>query len=170
MSSAGRTVLRAWPLATALAGASLFAGMPSALAQQDSAQQQFNDIKSAIGLGQERAPIDFTERPPLVVPPTNTLPPPVTSSAQLPVLDPDEGSRRKALTDSRRPVPPTDPGAFASGRSARQYLVDPPAGMRDPDIVSSDREFDKSASAEKKASHRKHAKRKKAVPTEQAAQ
>ena len=168
MSLVSRTFAVAVPLALGLVATSLVTILP-AMAQQDSVRQQYNDIKGAVGLGEERAPIDFTERPPLVVPPTTNLPPPVTSSRGLPVVDPDEIARRKALTDSRRPVPPTDPGASATGRSARTYLIDPPAGMRDPDTVAAERSFDKAGAAEPKVAHRRHAKRK-AHPAEQAAQ
>ena len=105
-----------------------------ATAQQDSLSQQFDDIRSSFGLGREHAPIDFTERPPIVVPPTYALPTPGNANAdRLGVNDPDVAARRKALSDMRRPVPPTDPGAAATGRDSRAYLIDPPSGMRDPD-------------------------------------
>lgn len=166
MSLVSRTLLLAASLALGPLALGPLAILPAA-AQQDSVRQQYNDIKGAVGLGEERPPIDFTERPPLVVPPTNTLPPPVASSRPT-VVDPDEIARRKALTDSRRPVPPTDPGASATGRSSRTFLIDPPAGMRDPDAVAAERSFDKAGTAEPKA-HRRHAKRK-AHAAEQAAQ
>ncbi len=170
MRSVSRAVLVAWPLAAGFGLCGLCTGTLPAAAQQDSVQQQFNDVKGAVGLGEDRPPIDFTERPPLVVPPTNALPPPLASSDRLPVVDPDEVARRKALTDSRRPVPPTDPGASATGRSARTYLIDPPAGMRDPDVVNNDRDFDKPGAAEKKSAHRRRAKRQEGKTTKAAAQ
>ncbi len=146
-------------------------GPAPAAAQQDSFSQQMTDIRNAVGLGTPRAPIDFSERPPLVVPPSNTLPPPGSGDPPLAINDPDVNARRKALTDSRRYVPPSDPGATAQGLSKRTYLVDPPSGLRDPKIVASDITLDKSApaTAGAKPSKRHHAKRT-AAPPEAAAQ
>lgn len=127
-----------------------------AVAQEDSMRQQYEDLKTAVGMGQDRPPIDFSERPPLAVPPSYNLPPPGTGPTTLGVNDPDEMARRKALSDARRPVPPTDPGAGATGLSARTYLIDPPSGMRDPSAVAAGIQTDGSAPA--KAS-RHHAKR-----------
>lgn len=132
-----------------------------ALAQQDSLKQQYEDIKNSVGLGETRAPIDFTDRPPLVVPPTNDLPPPGSeASERLGVRDPDIEARRKALSDSRRPVPPTDPGAGATGLSARTYLIDPPSGMGDPAAVAASITHDRAGApaAEPKARHARHRK------------
>ncbi len=98
---------------------------------------QYQDMRNSLGLGPARAPMDFTERPPLVVPPTDTLPPPGAGPG-LPVVDTDTTDRRKALTDPRRPVPPNDPGAGVAGLAGRTYLVDPPAGMRDPSQLGPD--------------------------------
>ena len=138
-------VLLAAPLAPAIA--------------QEAVTKPLNDVRNALGFGQERAPIDFTERPPLVVPPTNNLPPPGQDTATLGVNDPDIIARRKALADSRRPVPPSDPGSNAPGLSARPYLVDPPSGMRDPDAVAASITTDPGA-PEGKASPRRHHTRK----------
>ncbi len=108
-----------------------------AAAQATNFRQEWDDIKESIpGLGSERAPIDFTERAPLVVPPTNDLPPPVDAAPRLGLNDPDALDRTKALSDPRRPVPPTDPGASAAGADARPYLIDPPSGMRNPAAVA----------------------------------
>ena len=159
-------------LIVVLANASLVLGSLAtpAAAQQDSFSQQMSDIRNAVGLGAPRAPIDFTERPPLVVPPSNILPPPGSGDPPLAVNDPDVVARRKALTDSRRPVPPSDPGATAQGLNKRTYLVDPPSGLRDPRVVASDITLDKSASATGvKPSKRRHVKRT-AAPAEAAAQ
>ncbi len=132
-----------------------------AAAQQDTFSQQITDIRNAVGLGSARPPIDFTERPPLVVPPSNALPPPGSGDLPLAVNDPDVIARRKALTDSRRPVPPSDPGATAQGLNKRTYLVDPPSGLRDPRVVASDITLDKSApsAAGAKPHKSRHAKR-----------
>ena len=147
MRFVSRVVLMALPLA---AGA--FAAQ-SAVAQS-AVVEQFNEIRDGIGLGKDRAPIDFTERAPIVVPPTYTLPPPGNEDPDhLVVNDPDVASRRKALSDPRRPVPPSDPGAAASGRDARAYLIDPPSGMRDPDRVAAEITHDKVAPT---TAHPKH--------------
>ena len=150
-------------VACSLAACSLAAMTRPALAQDNGLAQQFQDFRSAVGLGRERAPIDFSERPPLAVPPTYTLPPPVAADPSLPVKDPDVNARRKALADARRPVPPTDPGAHAAGLDARTYLIDPPAGFRDPKAVSESIEVDTSPtkagpkSARKRRAHKARA-------------
>lgn len=128
-----------------------------AAAQQDNLSQQFDDIRDAVGLGKPRAPLDFTERPPLVVPPSYTLPTPGSGvEANLPVNDPDIASRRKALADPRRPVPPSDPGANASGLAERRYLVDPPSGFRDPSRIAADITTDRSAAGSGEPATGKH--------------
>ena len=135
---------------------------------QNAVSQQFNDIRESLGFGETRAPIDFTERPPLVVPPTNNLPAPGNGvSEKLPVVDPDIESRRKALSDSRRPVPPSDPGANATGLSSRTYLVDPPAGLRNPDTVAADVTTDSGGRAEGAPVKRKHVRKKVPASTAQ---
>ena len=144
--------VRTLSLAVSVVGFSL--ALLPAYAQQDGLSQQFDDIRNAVGLGKERPPMDFTERPPIVVPPTYNLPQPGTGDPEhLDVNDPDVASRRKALTDPRRPVPPTDPGAAATGRDARTYLIDPPSGMRDPARVAADIEHDTSSPAGVHAKH-----------------
>ena len=87
-----------------------FAGpMSPLLAQQTSVKQEYEDIKNGIGFGPERPPIDYTERAPLVVPPSYNLPPPGGPDPErLGINDPDVAARRRALPASRRPVPPTD--------------------------------------------------------------
>ena len=128
---------RAVLAAALLAGTGL--SVHPAAAQQDSISQEFSDIRNAVGLGPTHPPMDFSERPPLVVPPNNNLPQPgVGQSDNLGVRDPDTANRLKARTDPRRPVPTTDPGASAVGRDSRTYLIDPPAGLRDPEVVKAD--------------------------------
>ena len=160
---------RCWALSRvarfALAGCALVVSLSAArtipaLAQENGFSQQVDEFRSAIGLGKDRPPIDFTERPPLAVPPTYTLPPPVTGDTSLPVKDPDVEARRKALSDARRPVPPTDPGAHATGLGSRTYLVDPPAGFRDPRAVTEGIEVDNSPAGAAPKSPRKHKARK----------
>ena len=158
MSLLSRARERAVPLAVGygLVMLSLAATTPPTLAQENGLAQQFDDFRSAIGFGKDRAPIDFSERAPLAVPPTYALPPPVTAGTSLPVKDPDVEARRKALSDARRPVPPTDPGAHAAGLTARTYLVDPPAGFRDPKAVVEGIEVDESPGEAASKPARKH--------------
>lgn len=148
-----RLVSRALFVTVPLAFAALAAPVA---AQEDSMAQQWQDLKDAAGFGPDRPPIDFSERPPLVVPPTNTLPPPGSGVAALPVEDPDEIARRKALSDPRRPVPPTDPGAGAQGLAARTYLVDPPSGIRDPATVAGGIETDRAPGSAATGKHHHH--------------
>ena len=147
--------------ATSLPAAAQFAGVVD----------QFSDMRNSLGFGPTRAPMDFTERPPLVVPPSDTLPPPASGQSSLPVVDTDTTDRRKALTDSRRPVPPNDPGAGVAGLSGRTYLIDPPAGMRDPAQLGPDPTSDLPRKARDKAEkpgRTRHAKRR--TPALQASQ
>ena len=163
MRFASRIVLMAVPLA-------LVGFAAHSASAQSAVVEQFNEIRDGIGLGKERAPIDFTERPPLVVPPSYALPPPGNQDPDhLVVNDPDVVSRRKALSDPRRPVPPSDPGAAASGRDARTYLIDPPSGMRDPDRVAAEITHDAPASAPVHAKHA-HPRKKKVEAAAAAAQ
>jgi hypothetical protein len=63
--------------------------------------------KTAPDLAKGEEVIDYRAHPPLVIPPKMDLPPPQTNSS-LPTdwpTDPDAMARRKALLDSRRPVP-----------------------------------------------------------------
>ncbi len=126
-----------------LVGVGVVASPRQAAAQATNFRQELDDIKSALpGLGTDHAPIDFTERAPLVVPPTNDLPPPVDAPPRLGLNDPDTLERIKAMSDPRRPVPAIDPGATASGPDARAYLIDPPSGMRNPNAVASEASAD----------------------------
>ncbi len=159
-----RIHLRRRPVvAAACCFAVLAAAVVPAVAQENGFGQQIDDLRNAIGFGKDRPSIDFSERPPLAVPPTYDLPPPVSAVPPLGVKDPDVEARRRALSDSRRPVPPTDPGASAAGAYNRAYLVDPPSGFRDPKAVAAALETDKadraSAVGDAKPA-RKHRKRK----------
>jgi hypothetical protein len=131
-----RAILLAAP---ALASLALLAQPHSAAAQESSWRQEMDDIKNAIpGFGPSHDPIDFTERPPLVVPPNTNLPPPVDTPPRLGLNDPDRFDRAKALSDPRRPVPPTDPGATASGPDRRAFLIDPPSGLENPAAIAAE--------------------------------
>lgn len=128
-----------------------------ALAQATNFRQEWEDIKNALpGVRSDRAPIDFTERAPLVVPPTNDLPPPVDAPPRLGVNDPDSIARIKALSDPRRPVPAADPGAAASGVNARHFLIEPPAGMQNPDTVTNPASTTKADATTASHKHRAH--------------
>lgn len=148
------------------------AGLASpAQAQQNSVRQEYEDVKNAIGLGRTRPPIDYTERAPLVVPPSYNLPPPGGADPErLGVNDPDVAARRRALTDSRRPVPPTDPGAYATGRMQRKYLIDPPSGMRDPAAVAADITHDTDGNVVRGAGAAKHSRHRRKAAAQEAAQ
>ena len=145
--------------------------MAPVMAQQTSVKQEYEDIKNSIGLGRDRPPIDYTERAPLVVPPSYNLPPPGGADPErLGVNDPDVAARRRALTDSRRPVPPTDPGAYAAGRMQRKYLIDPPSGMRDPAAVAADITHDPDGKALGASGATKHARHRRKAAAQEAAQ
>ncbi len=152
------------PSTAALVAILIAATLPPAVAQQDSVTQELQDIRNSVGLGPTTPPIDFTERPPLVVPPSYALPPPGNGGAgRLGVTDSDAANRRRALIDPRRPVPPTDPGASATGLAARTYLVDPPSGLRDPDAVAADITHDGGPPGVPARHARVHARKKKAA-------
>ncbi len=160
--------------ALAAAGLFLLAAGPlacPAAAQSTSLSEQIEDIRNAVGLAKSRPPIDYTERPPIVVPPSYTLPPPGSADPEvLSVNDPDMAARRRALTDSRRPVPPSDPGAAAAGLSARSYLTDPPSGLRDPAAVAADITHDSAGTAAPVRSKPARTRRKKTAARDAAAQ
>lgn len=163
-----RTMSRAGFAAFVFTGIAGF-GAP-VMAQQTGIKQEYEDIKNSIGLGRDRPPIDYTERAPLVVPPSYELPPPGGPDPErLGVNDPDIAARRRALTDSRRPVPPTDPGAYASGRMQRKYLIEPPSGMRDPAAVAADITHDSDGNAVH-APGTKHVRHRRKAAAQEAAQ
>lgn len=156
---------------TMLLGVVIAGPTVSASAQQTSVKQEYEDIKNGLGFGRDRPPIDYTERAPLVVPPNYNLPPPGGPDPErLGVNDPDIAARRRALTDSRRPVPPTDPGAYASGRMQRKYLVDPPSGMRDPAAVAADISHGDAGPAAGTSKGAKHARHRRKAAAQEAAQ
>ncbi len=164
-----RTMSRAAFAAFVFAG--LVGLMSPVMAQQTGIRQEYEDIKNGIGFGPDRPPIDYTERAPLVVPPSYNLPPPSgLDPERLGVNDPDTAARRRALTDSRRPVPPTDPGAYATGRMQRKYLIDPPSGMRDPAAVAADITHDSDGGKVHAGGGAKHAHHRKKAAAQEAAQ
>ncbi len=166
-----RHMPRAASAVLVLAGAGLVGLAMPARAQQNSVRQEYEDVKSAVGLGRDRPPIDYTERAPLVVPPSYNLPPPGGADPErLGVNDPDVAARRRALTDSRRPVPPTDPGAYATGRMQRKYLIEPPSGMRDPAAVAADITHDSDGNVVRGAGAAKRVHRHRKAAAQEAAQ
>ncbi len=121
-------------VALVVAGLCLQAAASAARAQEKTNYRDiYGNVLSAVGLGSERDPIDYTPRAPIAVPPTNDLPPPVEvgprHAAGFP-NDPDVMARRKALVDPRQPVPPGEDG------KARAYLIEPPAAYFDAAGVS----------------------------------
>lgn len=83
-----------------------------------------NPLANFLGGGNDNGPIDYTPRPALVVPPTNDLPPPQSSSnvpgANWPKA-PDTKVLNAAKADSRRPAPSED--SQLSGDTANQKVV-----------------------------------------------
>jgi hypothetical protein len=90
--------------------AAVIAAATTVIPQAASAQSLLDIGKALIGLPTEdKPPIDYRERPPLVVPPSQNLRPPVDAAApdqrraNWP-QDPDVLARRKAAEDARKPV------------------------------------------------------------------
>jgi hypothetical protein len=90
--------------------AAVIAAATTVIPQAASAQSLLDIGKALIGLPTEdKPPIDYRERPPLVVPPSQNLRPPVEAAApdqrraNWP-QDPDVVARRKAAEDARKPV------------------------------------------------------------------
>lgn len=151
-----------------LAAATLLAvivgvGAPARAGDDDSEAQASTWSKFMRNLGLKKSPdasgadagINYTERPPLVVPPNRDLPPPVADTsvpADWPKSSPNQAKRTKAKaeiipdTAVRTPNPPyqkkpwynpagwfdkTEYANFA-GEPVRQDLTEPPAGYRVP--------------------------------------
>jgi hypothetical protein len=135
----------------ALAVAAAFAVATSALAlsgparagDDNSSGNPLESLLSFTGMqpDKEKDNIDYRARPPLVVPPSVTLPPPVSASATRPAswpVDPDEAARRRAAADSRRPAPQVNVSsgnAFndGSGVLSKSELLAGRAGKPDAD-------------------------------------
>jgi hypothetical protein len=108
---------------------------PASAQERTDAKEEWNNFLGVIGFGHERTPIDYSPRAPLVVPPSNDLPPPVDGAPPRPAgfpQDPDIAARRQALVDARRPVPRAEPGTSRE----RAYLIDPPAAYLDAATVA----------------------------------
>ena len=67
-------------------------------------------------------------------------------------------------------MPPTDPGAYATGRMQRKYLIDPPSGMRDPAAVAADITHDSDGGKVHAGGGAKHAHHRKKAAAQEAAQ
>jgi hypothetical protein len=104
---------------------------PARAQEKNDYSEEWHNVLGVIGFGQEHEPIDYSARPLIAVPPSYDLPAPNTAAVQHPAgfpQDPDVASRRKALLDARRPIPPGEnPGAT----KARSYLIEPPAEYLD---------------------------------------
>lgn len=143
------------PMLVALVAAVLgWTGFHSAAQAQEKTNYRdvYGNVLSAIGLGSDREPIDYTPRPPIAVPPSNNLPQPVdgprSMSASFP-KDPDRLARRRALADPRQPVPPSE------GGDTRAYLIEPPASYFNPAASTGASDRDESPSAPKHPRKRK---------------
>ena len=116
----------------------------------------YGNLLSAVGLGKEREPIDYSPRAPLAVPPSDALPPPVDPGSERHAAgfpqDPDVMARRKALVDPRQPVPPSESG------QARNYLIEPPAAYLDANAVAATGNTVDKGEAPKVAKHHHHKK------------
>ncbi|MGB6535493.1 MAG: hypothetical protein WBF58_05970 [Xanthobacteraceae bacterium] len=149
----GRTIGRTLGGAV-LAALAVCAGTAAAHAGSDTentAPSFYDQIMQTIGLGSNPSP-DYSERSPLVVPPTRALPPPMADRA--PAVpdwpkDPDMTARKKAkakekphphadyVTESSRPLRPDElrvPGPF-SGSSGGGTPVDPEAQSLNPAVT-----------------------------------
>jgi len=115
----------------AMVWAALVAGSVPARAFDDK-PSSFDPLLNVVGLGkdsQDKPDIDFRERPPLVVPKSNDLPPPVAGvqhGANWPV-DPGVERRRQAAAEARRPRaispnenPVLSKGELQQGRVAKR--------------------------------------------------
>lgn len=103
LAGLGPTILAASVLATGLGLAA------PALAADDGYANVFSSVLGATGLIKPDAPpeIEYRERPPLVLPPQQTLPKPVAGEAKRTAAwpqDPDVVRRRKAAEEARAPI------------------------------------------------------------------
>ncbi len=120
-------------VALVIAGFGLQAVASSARAQEKTSYGDiYRNVLGSIGFGTDRDPIDYTPRPPIAVPPSNDLPPPVDQQRRASGFpnDPDRLARRKALVDPRQPVPPSE------ANNTRSYLIEPPADYFDAAAVT----------------------------------
>jgi len=118
---------------TGAIGAALLAVSVPANAQEEDAGLDIQIIRrvlSAVGLRDDKPPIDYRERSPLVVPPTTSLPPPVSGDVSVPnwPVDPEikeqrlrQASTKPGLTgdpvvDEGKPLLPSE---LAKGRAKR---------------------------------------------------
>jgi hypothetical protein len=150
------------PLSAAALGAlvlaTAFAGAPARAADDGKPldSQIFGAILEGIGLERDKPAIDYHERPPLVIPPTKTLPPPERGDAiaKNPAWpkDPDVGRAREAAKQARvsvsqqdidqwgRPLSPNQmaPGPKPTGRVSRYDQNTKPFDESHPQLMPSE--------------------------------
>lgn len=106
----------------------------------------FRNIMGGIGLRDERPPIQYRERSPLVVPPANDLPPPesqaaITSNPAWPV-DRDV-KRQKEVSDKRKRTTMTQQDEdFLEGRTLRPGDLEPKGATQRPGMAPATRTID----------------------------
>ncbi len=100
---------------TATIGAALLAAAVPASAQEEEDNgydiQIIRRVLSAVGLRDDKPPIDYRERSPLVVPPSTSLPPPMSGNVAAPnwPVDPEIQEQRMRKTASKQPGATGDP-------------------------------------------------------------
>jgi hypothetical protein len=116
------SLLHGFGLTSAAAGALIVAVLSCPLPA--AADGLPNPLANFMGPGTDNGPIDYRPRPALVVPPTNDLPPPQTSSTVPSANWPkarDTTILNAAKADSRRPAPSED--SQLTGDAANQKVV-----------------------------------------------
>jgi hypothetical protein len=99
----------------AMIGTAFLAASVPALAQEEEDNgydiQIIRRVLSAVGLRDDKPPIDYRERSPLVVPPSTSLPPPMSSTVAAPnwPIDPEIKEQRMRNAASKAPGATGDP-------------------------------------------------------------
>ena len=126
---------------TAMIGSALLAAPVRAQAQEEEDNgydiQIIRRVLSAVGLRDDRPPIDYRERSPLVVPPTTSLPAPMSGTVSAPnwPVDPEIQEQRMRKTAAKKPGATGDPvvddgkpllpSELAKGRARRGVAAGP---------------------------------------------
>jgi hypothetical protein len=126
---------------TALIGTAFLATSLPALAQETEDDgfdiQIIRRVLSAVGLRDDRAPIDYRERSPLVVPPSTSLPPPMSGNVAAPNWPVDPEIKEQRMRNAASKVPgatgdpvvddgkPLLPSELAKGRARRGVAPGP---------------------------------------------